>query len=225
MPSVPAAFVAAVESAFVQRRGQRFAMALSGGSTAKRCYEALRASRSIQWSNVDLFWGDERCVQLHDENSNWLLAREVLLDAVGPVGSATPMRGELGADAYAALLPGVFDFVHLGLGPDGHTASMFPGSPELDTPASIRVVATHDPTGVNKFDRLSITFGEIARAGCVVVTVEGAVKQWAIQQVLAGADVPASRLNNAQLTWIVDFEALGLTDTVASQPQNSKVTP
>ena len=157
---------------------------------------------------MDVFWGDERCVPLHDENSNSLLARSALLDHIDPVGSATPMRGDLGPDNYAAALPAVFDFVHLGLGPDGHTASLFPGAPELAAPVATRVVATHDPTGVNKLDRLSITFGEISRARRVVVTVEGPTKWWALQQVFANGDVPASRLINVNLVWLVDEEAM-----------------
>ncbi len=205
--SVPEAFGQTFFERFNHRSERRFSVALSGGSTAKLCYETLAAVRGIDWSLIEVYWGDERCVALHDPDSNALMARTCLLDVVGPVGSATPMRCDLGADSYAQLLPARFDLVHLGLGPDGHTASLFPGAKALDLPERDRVTLTSDPTGVNKHPRLTITFGEIQRARSVVVTVEGEAKKWAFAQVVAGADVPASRIRNPDLLWLVDQES------------------
>ena len=84
----------------------------------------------IDWWKVDVYWGDERCVPLDDPDSNYRLAREALLDRVGAANATYPMRCDEGADAYQLRLGelGRFDLVHLGLGPDGHTASLFPGS-------------------------------------------------------------------------------------------------
>jgi 6-phosphogluconolactonase len=206
--SVPTAFVERVEAAYLSRSGEHFRIALSGGSTARRCYESLAKSAVIDWSLVDVYWGDERCVPLHDPDSNSLLARESLLERLPvPVASATPMRCGEGAAGYASLLPGFLDFVHLGLGPDGHTASLFPGSAVLDAPPEARVVLSSDPSGLNRHPRMSITFGEIARAGAVVVTVEGVNKAWALREATTDGDVPAARIVNDHLVWLVDADA------------------
>ena len=206
--SVRAAFVEHAEAAFVARTSEHFRLALSGGSTARRCYGLLASSSVIDWSLVEVYWGDERCVAQHDRDSNSLLARESLLEALPvTVASAIPMRCDQGADAYAALLPEAFDLVHLGLGPDGHTASLFPRSPALDTSDEIRVVITADPSGWNPHSRMSITFGEIARAKAVVVTVEGAAKAWALRESLSDGDVPGARIRNDNLVWLVDADA------------------
>ena len=192
---------------------------LSGGGTAHECYTAL-AARSVavglDWSAVDVYLGDERCVPPDDPDSNHRMIRATLLDAVGPLGGDHPMYTSgspaAAADAYQALLEPLPDLglVHLGLGPDGHTASLFPGSDALDTPAPARlVVADRDPNGRNPHDRLTLTFSGIARARRVVVTVAGAGKRDAFARLAAGADLPGGRVVAPDVLWLVDADALG----------------
>lgn len=207
---VPAAFCDAVAAAWTSRGPGPFTIALSGGETARRCYEALagRAGEPVDWSQVVVLWGDERCVPLDDEESNHRLATEALLGRVGPVAAEHPMRCD-DPDGYDRLVAdlGPIDLVHLGLGPDGHTASLFPESSALDAPADRLVVGNHDPLGNNPHPRLTLTFAGIARARRVVVTVEGASKREALQRVRAGDDVPAARADGPAVLWLSDPEA------------------
>jgi 6-phosphogluconolactonase len=211
---VAGAFSAAVVDAFRARPNDRFAFALSGGSTARRCYERLAAEGddAMDWWKVDVYWGDERCVPLDDPDSNYRLAREALLDRVGAANATYPMRCDEGADAYQLRLGelGRFDLVHLGLGPDGHTASLFPESAALDADPGRLVVLNDDPLGHNPHTRMTLTFEGIARANLVVITVEGASKRDAFARVQAGdPTAPASHVTADRVVWLVDHAALG----------------
>ena len=150
---VAAEFSERVIEAFHSRPNDRFAIALSGGETARLCYERLAADADTQidWWKVDVYWGDERCVPLEHEDSNYRLGREALLERVGAVDANFPMRCEEGADPYQLRIGelGKFDLVHLGLGPDGHTASLFPDSPALDADPGRLVVMNEDPNENN----------------------------------------------------------------------------
>lgn len=210
---VPGAFCDAVADAWAQRGpGAPFTIALSGGETARRCYEALaaRAGDPVDWSQVTVLWGDERCVPLDHEESNHRLAREALLDAVGDVGAVHPMTCD-DIDGYDRLVSGFahLDVVHLGLGPDAHTASLFPESPALDAPAGRLVVGNEDPLGNNPMPRSTLTFAGIARGRLVVFTVEGGEKREALDRVRAGAAVPAARADAPGVRWLADPEAAG----------------
>src|SRR5271165_3015939 len=186
---VPRAFSDAVVSAFAARPGPRFALVLSGGPTARACYEILAGSESIDWAVVDVYVGDERVVPPDDEDSNGRLIREALLDRVGSVGSFTPMPTEGPAEECAAAYqramsdlvtgPGI-DLIHLGMGPDGHTASLFPGAPTLDADPGVLVLATEDPAGNNPHPRLTLTLPAINSARLAVFTVAGASKAAAV---------------------------------------------
>lgn len=212
---VASAFAELLRGRFEHRPSPRFSIAFSGGSTARECYESVAAlpDGSIDWSAVDAWWGDERCVPLDDPDSNHRLAHEALLDRVGAVGSDHPMRcGPTGAADYDTLLAAVppIDVVHLGLGPDGHTASLFPGSTALDAPADRLVVDNVDPTGRNPHARITLTYAGIARARSVVVTVSGASKREAFARVRAGdRTAPATAVDGPAVVWLVDREALG----------------
>ncbi|HEX4902919.1 MAG TPA: 6-phosphogluconolactonase [Acidimicrobiales bacterium] len=205
---VPAAFCDAVADAWAHA-GDRFTLALSGGDTARRCYERLAAwdASPLDWSRVVVLWGDERCVALDDPESNHRLAVEALLGRVEPA-AVHPMRCE-DADGYDRLVRelGPLDLVHLGLGPDGHTASLFPESPALDAPEDRLVVPNEDPLGNNPHPRLTLTFAAIAQARHVVVTVEGEGKRDALRRVRAGDDVPAARADRPGVRWLTDPEA------------------
>lgn len=218
---VPTAFAAMVASRFADRRRANFSIAFSGGGTAATCYDRLAGleSEAIEWSLVEAYWGDERCVPLDDPDSNHRLVHEHLLDRVGPVAADHPMfRGGAVADAASAYdrlvrAASPIDLVHLGLGPDGHTASLFPTSTALDAPSDALVVANTDPLGNNPHTRLTFTYEAISSARSVIVTVEGSAKREAFARVRAGdPTAPASALRSEHLVWLVDREALGESD-------------
>lgn len=205
---VPGEFAGRVVEAFVERAEEGFSIALSGGSTARRCYERLAdvGSDPIDWWLVDVYWGDERCVPPESPESNERLGRESLLERVGAANAVYPMRCDEGADAYQLRVSevGRFDVVHLGLGADGHTASLFAGSAALDADPGRLVVMNTDPTGANPHERMTMTFSGIARARLVVFTVMGAAKKEAMQRVADGEDLPAARVRGDRVVWLVD---------------------
>ena len=175
-------------------------VALSGGDLARRCYEQL-AARDVDWRGVTVLFGDERKVAVESEDSNEGMARRALLDHVKPV--AVHSLVELGADAYDELVRSLppIELVHLGMGPDGHTASLFPGSPALDV-ADRLVVDTGDDR--HQHPRLTFTFPAIARAQLAVVTVAGEEKRDAWRRLGAGEDLPAQRIRASRVIWLVD---------------------
>jgi 6-phosphogluconolactonase len=205
---VPGEFAERVIESFHQRPADGFSIALSGGQTARRCYERLAddAGNQIDWWKVDVYWGDERCVPPDSPDSNYRLGREALLERLGAVNANYPMRCDEGADPYQLRLGdlGQFDVVHLGLGPDGHTASLFPGSPALDADPGRLVTMNRDPLGNNPHERMTLTFAGIERARLALFTVSGAEKAEALARVAAGDDVPAARVRAEQVLWIVD---------------------
>ena len=227
-------FVALAQAAVAQRG--RFAVALSGGSTPRALYERLaRAplSDQVDWPRVQVFWSDERFVPPDDAESCFRMAREALLDHVPvaadqifpvPTVGGTPERA---AQAYAetivAQLGGElprFDLVLLGMGPDAHTASLFPGQPEPIAPGDALVIAVHGspkppPT------RISFSYRLINTAAQVLFLVAGADKAAPLREVLAGpadrARLPAQgvRPGAGKLTWLLDAAAASqLSETV-----------
>ncbi|HEV2071050.1 MAG TPA: 6-phosphogluconolactonase [Acidimicrobiales bacterium] len=187
-------------------------IALSGGGTARRCYERLAVTPGIEWPSVTVLFGDERWVPVTSDDSNEGMAREVLLNLVDPA-EVRSLRGagdipEEAAAAYdteVAALPGI-DLVHLGLGDDGHTASLFPGSPALAVHDRL-VVATGDDAHPHR--RLTFTFPAIARAGLAVVTISGSAKAEAWRRLCQGDDVPAAHIRAERVLWLVDSDATG----------------
>jgi 6-phosphogluconolactonase len=211
---VPGEFAERVIEAFHSRPNDGFSFAVSGGETARRCYERLAddAGNQIDWWKVDVYWGDERCVPLDDESSNYRLVREALLERVGAVNANYPMRCDEGADPYQLRLGelGRIDVVHLGVGTDGHTASLFPDSPGLDADPGRLVVMNDDPHGRNPHARMTLTLAGIARARLVVVTVAGEEKREAFAKVATGdGSIPASRIRADHVIWIADPAAAG----------------
>jgi len=211
---VAAEFAERVIECFHARPNDGYSMALSGGDTARRCYERLAddAGTQIEWWKVDVYWGDERCVPSDHESSNYRLAREALLDRVGAANATYPMRCEEGADPYQLRIGelGKFDLVHLGLGPDGHTASLFPRSTALDADPGRLVVMNDDPTGNNPLPRMTLTFAGIARARLVLVTVSGEEKRDAFARVQRDdPDCPGSHIRADRVVWLVDPAAAG----------------
>jgi 6-phosphogluconolactonase len=204
---VPRAF-----AALVAEEGPA-SLALSGGSTARESYELLTVA-DVGWSEVDVFFGDERWVPVDDPESNEGMARQAFVDQVEP-RSVYSLRHagdsiEEAADAYDRLLRdyGPLDLVHLGLGPDGHTASLFPGSPSLDERERL-VVATGDE--LHPHPRLTLTFPALNQSRLAVFTVAGEGKREALQRVKSGDDLPAARVSAARVIWLVDEAANGST--------------
>jgi 6-phosphogluconolactonase len=208
---LPGEFAERVIEAFHNRPGEDFSMALSGGDTARRCYERLAADGGdqIDWWQVDVYWGDERCVPPDDPDSNQLLGRKALLERVGAANAVYPMRCDEGPDPYQQRVAqlGRFDLVHLGLGPDGHTASLFPASSALDADEGRLVVMNEDPLGNNPYPRMTLTFSAIARSRLVLVTASGESRRSALSAVCDGEDVPAARIRADRVVWLADREA------------------
>lgn len=205
------AFAAQVLDAYRTKADDIFNLVLSGGHSAAQCYERLAAASEgvIDWLSVDVYWGDERCVPPDDADSNQLLGRRALLERVGAANAVYPMNCEEGADAYQLRIgqAGRLDLVHLGVGPDGHTASLFPNSPALDADPGQLVAINEDPSGRNVHPRMTLTFAGIARARRVVFTIGGAEKRDIVAQLMAGADLPAARVRAEQVVWLVDKAA------------------
>ena len=216
-------FTAAAQWAVTEQG--RFSVALSGGSTPRRCYELLAQPPfrdRIPWSKVHVFWGDERCVPANDPRSNARMAREALLDHVPlsagqihPISCvADPNAAALNyqqmlTEFFAAGSPR-FDLVFLGLGDDGHTASLFPGTAALQE-TERWVTAVRKPG--EDISRLTLTAPLLNRAGLVVFLVAGAGKTNILHQVLQGSTrekrFPAQLIapQNGELIWLVDRAA------------------
>lgn len=204
------------------RSTARFTVALSGGSTPHRLFEALAAPPfrdQVPWSQVHLFWGDERCVPPHHADSNYGMAREALLDHISiPAMNVHRIRGELSPEQAAALYEaelknllgagGQFDLVLLGMGTDGHTASLFPGSEALEERERTAIPTYAEHLGSW---RVTLTLPALNRARHVLFLVSGASKAPAWQQIQAGEPLPAGliRPSQGELTWLLDRDAAG----------------
>jgi 6-phosphogluconolactonase len=176
---------------------------LTGGSTPGRAYERA-AALEPDWGGVVLWWGDERAVPPDDERSNYRLAKETLLDRLeAPPRKIHRIRGELQPSEAAAELDrdlegAELDLMLLGLGPDGHIASLFPGSPQLLVKDRR---ATSGPAGLEPFvDRVTMTLPTIRSAREIAFLVTGEEKAGAVSRAFQGditGDIPASLLRLA----------------------------
>jgi 6-phosphogluconolactonase len=216
--SVADAFAHLVTDRLAGPRPGGFSFFLSGGSSAGDAYQRLAetSAAAVDWTTIDAYWGDERCVSIDDPDSNYRLCHQTLLDKVGPLHSEHPMyrsgKPEDAAADYQRQLRELasFDLIHLGMGPDGHCASLFPESAALDIDdPDVLVVANRDPLAHNPHDRITLTFPAINRARLVVFTVSGATKRDAFARVAAGDDLPAARVSAEELIWLVDADAAG----------------
>mgnify|MGYP002395133591 CR=1 FL=1 len=201
-------------------------IALSGGSTPKLWFDLLAAAyeAALPWTELQFFWGDERCVPPEDPESNYGMTRRRLLEKVPVPGDHIHrIRGEAPPAEEAIRYGHVlgdhlplkgnipqFDLVVLGMGADGHTASIFPHEISLWDAASPCVVATHPETGQK---RISISGGVINNARQVVFLVTGSEKAGRVRQIhrgLAGSEgLPAARVapKDGKLLWLLDAGA------------------
>jgi 6-phosphogluconolactonase len=220
-------FGAAADAAIAARG--RFTVALSGGSTPKALFALLAAAPyrdRIDWANVHLFWGDERCVPPTEEQSNYRMTREALLDKVAipaaqvhriPAEDPEPSRA---ARAYTAVLGQIFtlgggefptfDLIHLGLGPEGHTASLFPGSPALKETQALTAAPWVEQLGAH---RITLTPPVINAAREVQFLVAGAGKAEIVGRILHDPhdpdELPAQIVapSPGKLVWLLDEAA------------------
>ncbi len=210
-----ARFVQAADLA-IRERG-RFNVALSGGRTALAFHQQLATTDGISWPKVHIFFGDERCVGPEHADSNYGAARDSLLSKVPiPADQIHRMRGELepeeGAEGYErtmrdALGPdGRLDLILLGMGGDGHTGSIFPGSDTMH--ATAPVVATPVATQPPHVRRLTLTFPAMAAARARLLLITGADKAHALNRALTdpSANLPVQRLP-ADTTVVADRAA------------------
>lgn len=226
----PAGLVESAANLFVDLTNQavaargRFAAALSGGSSPRDLYARLASpdfAARIPWQSVHLFWGDERCVPPGHADSNYRMAAESLLNHVPiPAGNIHRIKGELPPSKAAAQYETelraffgdepVFDLVFLGLGDDGHTASLFPGSPALAESVRWAVDVEHTTPPLPLVSRVTLTFGVLNAARRVVFLVSGAGKASRLEEIWRGAaGLPAARIQpvNGSLLWLVDQAA------------------
>jgi len=221
--------IAAAAAASLVRR-QAFRIALAGGSTPRAVYRLLADDQFMDFRHWQIFWSDERCVPPTLPESNYLMAKESLLDRLAePPALVFRMAGE-GDPAAAALAyeravrelvppnPAAgtgetprFDLILLGMGADGHTASLFPGMPVLSETARL-VAATTAPTGQ---PRLTFTYPLLNAARRVLILVSGAEKAATLRAVRTGPHAPARfpvqgvQPVKGNLTWLVDAAAEG----------------
>jgi 6-phosphogluconolactonase len=213
----------------------RFAVALAGGTTPKLMYATLASddfATQVDWSRVHVFWGDERCVASDHPDSNYRMAYEALLDHVPlPAANVHRLRGELepaqAAIEYEQVLRaffgkpperkqrkmvpgGRFDLILLGMGDDGHTASLFPGTAAIGEHERWVVAHYVEKLGVW---RVTLTPAVINAAANVIFIVSGAGKSERLRQVLTGPRNPAAlpaqivRPDPGHLLWLVDAAA------------------
>jgi 6-phosphogluconolactonase len=218
-----AADFAAQASAAVRTNG-RFTVALSGGSTPKTLYSLLATKPGIPWDKIYFFWGDERHVPPDQPESNYRMANEALLSSVPiPAGNifrvhaeekdaaASALQYEQTLKDFFHLSPGEvprFDLIYLGVGPDGHTASLFPGTSALNETQRL-VVANWVP----KFNtyRITFTFPVLNAGACVMFLMCGADKAATLHEVLenTAANLPSQKVNPVpgKLIWMMDEAA------------------
>jgi 6-phosphogluconolactonase len=199
-----ARYVAARARAAVAGRG-RFTFAVSGGHTPWAMFAAL-AREEVPWAHVDLFQVDERIAPEGDSTRNLTHLRESIGDAPATVYPMPVNDADLDAAAagYAAGLPERFDLVHLGLGPDGHTASLVPGDPVLSVTGAL--VALTQPYQGQR--RMTLTYPALARADQLLWLITGADKRDPLTRLLAGDEsIPAGRVQAGRSLVLADAAA------------------
>jgi 6-phosphogluconolactonase len=244
----PAALAAAGAEEFFARalrahaNGQTFTCALSGGHTPVYLFSAMTAPETLArlpagfWSYVHFFWADERNVPADHSESNYRSAREFLLDKIGiPEENIHPIRPDSGSACLAAdkyenefkrfftLLPGQtprLDLVFLGMGEDGHVASLFPHSEALKERASLVTSAW-----VAKLDsyRITLTLPVLNNAACIIFMIQGSEKAETLRRVLAEPPqpdlLPAQSIqpSNGELMWLLDRTAAARLDGLSTE--------
>jgi 6-phosphogluconolactonase len=219
-------FVNASRNSIAARK--KFAAAISGGSTPRRLYALMSAAPycdQVDWQKVHFFWADERCVSKEDEASNFKVAFDRLLSKVPiPEGNIHRIKGEEEPEKAArdyeadirnffgvSGLP-VFDLVLLGMGEDGHAASLFPGSESLEEKVRL-AVPVH--LGKPNWNRITLTLPVLNNAAQIIFLVAGSSKATVLSEILRDGEkrreFPAGRIRPVQgkVIWLIDREAAG----------------
>ncbi|AWB92190.1 6-phosphogluconolactonase [Aeromicrobium chenweiae] len=209
--------------AAVQREGRTPTIVLTGGTIAIDAYEQIQDG-DVDWTNVEFYWGDERFVPAGDADRNDQQAKDAFLDRLGVPAErihAMPAQGaglEMAeaADQYAASLPAEpFDLVLLGVGPDGHIASLFPGHPQLHETKRLAVEVFDSPKPPP--ERISLTYPALRNAQSVWLIVAGEGKAEAVARAHAHGtieDTPASGVQGlTETVWLLDVAASSLIVT------------
>lgn len=211
----------------IAERG-RFLAALNGGNTPNRLFQLLAVDyhEKVDWSRIHIFWGDERCVPPRDAESSYGQAWDAFLSRVPiPESNIHRINGDLepaqASRDYALTLSGFasppfefprFDLVYLGMGEDGHTASLFPGSPLDATEPTLPVTAHYQDRPANRVTLTPLVFNQ---ARTVAFMVTGEKKAVTLAEVLSERynpeSLPAQRINpkDGNLLWLVDEQAAG----------------
>ncbi len=185
-------------------------IALPGGSTPAKCFAHL-TKKNLDWKNIHWYLGDERCYPVGHADRNDTMIQQYLWSPVQcPESNRHPIPTELGAEVaaeqYTKVIEqiGTLDIALLGMGEDGHTASLFPENPALMlTQAAIPVHNSPKPPA----DRVSLSISTLQSAKNKIVLATGTGKQWAIQQIKKDADLPVNCIG--ELEWFVDNAAIG----------------
>lgn len=230
MPDADALAQAAAERliARLEANSDRAAICLTGGSSPERLYRLLATApyrNRIPWRRVHWFMGDERFVPPGDSRNNMAMARRLFLDTCAPPGNVHPIPVQVGTTRDAArryeialqtfygsgrLDPArpLFDLVLMGLGPDGHTASLFPGDPALDEHARW-VVGVARANVEPLVPRVTLTLPILASCREMLFEVGGSDKRAILAEVLNSEDLPASRAKSlGDTVWLVDVAAM-----------------
>jgi 6-phosphogluconolactonase len=219
-------FVSASRNSIAKRK--RFAVAISGGSTPRRLYTLLGSEayrNQVDWQYVHFFWADERCVPKDDEASNFRTAFDPLLSKIAlPDKNIHRIRGEEGPDKAARDYEGEirrffgeserrgFDLIILGVGEDGHTASLFPSSKSLEETVRLAIPVYLEEPGKN---RVTLTLSVLSNADQILFLVVGASKAAVLSEILGEKEkkkgFPAGLICpvHGNMTWLIDQEAAG----------------
>ncbi len=207
---------------------KRFAVAISGGSTPRRLYMLLGSDAyrdQVHWQQVHFFWADERCVSREDKASNFKTAFDTLLSRVAlPDKNIHRIKGEATPDKAARYYEEEirrffresekpkFDLIILGMGEDGHTASLFPGSKPLEETVRLAIPVC---LGEPKKDRITLTLPVLNNADQILFLVAGSSKATALSEILGEGErkerLPAGLIRpvHGNVTWLIDQEAAG----------------
>jgi 6-phosphogluconolactonase len=227
-PTAQAQTAAERISATIAANGSRVAICMSGGSSPKQLFELLATDAyrpKIPWDRVHWFIGDERFVPPDDPRNNMAMARKAFLDQCAPAANVHPIPVDSANPGEAArryeaelksfygadkLIPGrpLFDVVLLGVGPDGHTASLFPGYPAVEE--TTRWVTEVPKANVEPFvPRVSLTLPALTSCREMLFEASGAGKRAILTRVFAGEDLPANRAHSeGETIWLLDQAAL-----------------